>query len=177
MLRKCIPTTCVSQKRSGRSTSPVLKLEQQLLFYPNHRSAGVAGLMLVSISLYFSLPPLTNGALLAASTTITQEIVVDGETLIYIIYELDRRTGGVLPSAELVGYQKYKTANKTATSAPRPQPTISTSRTQPLTSTPSPFYSASQSVSYSRRSAQPSISCALTPVNNMRHLVSTPISF
>ncbi|KAF9464665.1 hypothetical protein BDZ94DRAFT_456593 [Collybia nuda] len=112
-----------------------------------------------------------------ASTTITQEIVVDGDALIYVIYELDRRTGGALPSAELVGYQKYKTANKAATSGPRPQPTTSTPRSHPPSSTLSPFYTASQTTLYSRRPAQPSISCALTPVNNMRHLVSTPISF
>ncbi|KAJ7774787.1 hypothetical protein B0H16DRAFT_74158 [Mycena metata] len=41
-------------------------------------------------------------------TTITQQIVVDGSTLLFVAYELDRRLSpSALPSVELVAFQKY----------------------------------------------------------------------
>ncbi|KAJ7470730.1 hypothetical protein FB451DRAFT_1559923 [Mycena latifolia] len=41
-------------------------------------------------------------------TSVTQQLVVDGSTLLLVVYELDRRTGAsALPSAELLNFQKY----------------------------------------------------------------------
>ena len=47
--------------------------------------------------------------LLAVPTRLTQEIIVDEQTLVYLIYDLDRRNG--MPSAELIGYQTCKPAD------------------------------------------------------------------
>jgi hypothetical protein len=58
--------------------------------------------------------------------TITQEIVVDDETLLFVIYELDRRNANAdyMPSATLLGYQKYRAGEKSnspmATVSPSP---------------------------------------------------------
>ncbi|KAF8228201.1 hypothetical protein L208DRAFT_1292868 [Tricholoma matsutake] len=54
-------------------------------------------------------------------TRLTQEIKVDEQTLVYLIYDLDRRNG--MPSAELMGYQTCKSAETTPAS---PQPNFST---------------------------------------------------
>lgn len=63
--------------------------------------------------------------------TVTQEIVVDDETLLYVVYELDRRNAGPMPSASLLGYQKYRTGDK----GNSPMPTITPS---PSTTLPPP---------------------------------------
>jgi hypothetical protein len=60
--------------------------------------------------------------LLAVPTRLTQEIMVDEQTLVYLIYDLDRRNG--MPSAELMGYQTCKSAETIP--GPPPQPTFST---------------------------------------------------
>ncbi len=54
--------------------------------------------------------------------TITQEIVVDEETLLFVIYELDRRQGP-MPAASLLGYQKYRPVDKGASISPSPSAT------------------------------------------------------
>ncbi|KAJ7709941.1 hypothetical protein B0H17DRAFT_1029920 [Mycena rosella] len=44
----------------------------------------------------------------AMQTSVTQQIIVDGATLLLVAYELDRRTGhSALPSADLISFQKY----------------------------------------------------------------------
>ncbi|EKM82713.1 hypothetical protein AGABI1DRAFT_104604 [Agaricus bisporus var. burnettii JB137-S8] len=45
-------------------------------------------------------------------TNITQEIIVDGESLLFVIYELDRAAGHSLPSAELSGYLNYPSSSR-----------------------------------------------------------------
>ncbi|KAJ7807647.1 hypothetical protein B0H13DRAFT_1669116 [Mycena leptocephala] len=67
-------------------------------------------------------------------STIAQQIVIDGATLLFVIYELDRRAShNALPSAELIAFHKY-TSNANAPlpsnphaypqqqSQPQPQP-------------------------------------------------------
>ena len=48
---------------------------------------------------------------IARAVVLTQEFVVDEETLLLIIYELDRRNGS-MPSAALLGYQKFRASDK-----------------------------------------------------------------
>ncbi|KAF8797991.1 hypothetical protein BYT27DRAFT_7203683 [Phlegmacium glaucopus] len=57
--------------------------------------------------------PLSRCRWLDASRAIvlTQEIVVDEETLLMIIYDLDRKNGS-MPSAALLGYQKFRASDK-----------------------------------------------------------------
>lgn len=103
---------------------------------------------------------------LAIQTNLTQEISIDNETLVYIIYDVDRRNGAVLPSAELLGYQKYRPADKMCISYPPTStvsPTFSYASTTNYALTPFPQY-----VPYARRTNQTSLSCALTPVNILR---------
>jgi hypothetical protein len=47
-------------------------------------------------------------------TNITQEIIVDGASLLFVIYELDRAAGISLPSAEFMGYQNYPSTSRSA---------------------------------------------------------------
>jgi hypothetical protein len=70
--------------------------------------------------LFFKPDALTSH--LAVPTSLTQEIVVDEQTLLYLIYDMDRRNG--MPSAELLGFQPYKSAETTP--IPPPQPPFST---------------------------------------------------
>ncbi|TEB35877.1 hypothetical protein FA13DRAFT_1762129 [Coprinellus micaceus] len=42
-----------------------------------------------------------------APTTLTQELVVDDQVVLYLIYDLDRKNG-FMPSAEFLGFQHYK---------------------------------------------------------------------
>ena len=41
---------------------------------------------------------------------------MDEETLLFVIYDLDRKNGGPMPSATLLGYQKYRAVEKGTTS-------------------------------------------------------------
>jgi hypothetical protein len=50
------------------------------------------------------------------SVILTQEIIVDDETLLFAIYDLDRKNGGPMPSATLLGFQKYRAVDKGTTS-------------------------------------------------------------
>ncbi|KAF8636721.1 hypothetical protein AX17_003524 [Amanita inopinata Kibby_2008] len=47
-------------------------------------------------------------------TIITQEIVVDNQTLLFIVYILDRRAGAALPWAQLSSFQRYNHVDKTS---------------------------------------------------------------
>ncbi|KAJ7097960.1 hypothetical protein B0H15DRAFT_823613 [Mycena belliarum] len=113
-------------------------------------------------------------------TSLTQQLVVDGSTLLLIVYELDRRTGhSALPSAELISFQKY-----ISTSDPKPlayaynypyaAPPASASTYSPPAAAPtyspqSNGYYAPATYAPSQRppptsSYTPSLSSALTPV-------------
>ncbi|KAJ3486683.1 hypothetical protein NLJ89_g11790 [Agrocybe chaxingu] len=92
------------------------------------------------------------------SIVLTQEIIVDDETLLFVIYDLDRRTGGPMPSAALLGYQKYRAADKST-----PQPST-------LSPSPSAPISPPHATPYSRPATQPPLSYNLTP---MRYPAST----
>ncbi|KAJ7285870.1 hypothetical protein C8J57DRAFT_1663148 [Mycena rebaudengoi] len=92
-------------------------------------------------------------------TIITQDIVVDGVTLLFVVYELDRRNGGALPSAELSSCQKYPGAGVAAPKPPPPAPF------------PSSYFGAAGmhpqiyvAQPFSPSSYRPSLSSALTPV-------------
>jgi len=91
----------------------------------------------------------------SVQTSLTQEIVVDEQTLLYLIYDMDRRTG--MPSAELLGYQTCKAAETTP--IPPAQPTFSTI----YSCLPSP-----QSLPFYRQS----LSFPLGSVDHMRHVAA-----
>ncbi|RDB21337.1 hypothetical protein Hypma_011570 [Hypsizygus marmoreus] len=107
-------------------------------------------------------------------TSLTQEILVDDQPLLYLIYDLNRSSSDGVPSADLLGYQNRKVSPK---ASPRP------------TSIPTSPYSHTHSASYptfqpptsscARRNSQTSLSYALTPVNNPRHVAvaATSVSF
>ncbi|KAF8163269.1 hypothetical protein B0H34DRAFT_650490 [Crassisporium funariophilum] len=82
---------------------------------------------------------------------LTQEIIVDDETLLYVIYDLDRRNGGPMPSAALLGYQKFRAADKGS-----PLASFSPS--------PSANYPSPHAQSYGRHATQPSLSYTLSPM-------------
>lgn len=110
---------------------------------------------------------------LAVQTSITQEIMIDNEILLYLIYDLDRKNGGGLPSAELLGYQNSRTVEKP--SAPQQIPRYNS---YPAPSMTHSSYPTTQTMSCARRATQTSLSCALTPVNNIRHhTMPTSMSF
>jgi hypothetical protein len=96
------------------------------------------------------------------SILLTQEIIVDDETLLFMIYELDRKNGGPMPSAMLLGYQKYRAADK---GTPMP------SAISPSPSSTLPFPHTGP---YPRLSTQPSLSYALSP---MRYPTTAPPKF
>ncbi|KAH9484301.1 Conidiophore development regulator abaA [Psilocybe cubensis] len=85
------------------------------------------------------------------SIVLTQEIIVDDETLLCMIYDLDRKSGP-MPSATLLGFHKYRAADKgtpptTASISPSPSTNLSFPHAGP----------------YARPTSQPSLSYALTP--------------
>jgi hypothetical protein len=122
-------------------------------------------------------------------STIAQQIVVDGATLLFVIYELDRRAShNALPSAELISFQKY-TSNAKAPLASNPHAYPQQPTTAPPAAYPPPasapayspngyyaspiagVYTHSQAQTYthahpppSSSSYTPSLSSALTPV-------------
>ncbi|KDR81575.1 hypothetical protein GALMADRAFT_135005 [Galerina marginata CBS 339.88] len=98
------------------------------------------------------------------SVILTQEIIVDDETLLFMIYELDRKNGGSMPSAMLLGYQKYRAADK---GTPMPM----AASVSPSPSSTHPFPHAGP---YARLPTQPSLSYALTP---MRYPTAAPPKF
>lgn len=84
----------------------------------------------------------------ARTIVLTQEIVVDDETLLLIIYELDRRNGS-MPSAALLGYQKIRASDKGAPGSS-------------LSPSPSVNHAIPQAQPYSRHTSQPSLSSGLS---------------
>ncbi len=58
----------------------------------------------------------THAYCLALTVVVTQEIVADNQTLLFIVYNMDRATGSDLPSAQLLNYWKYNHSDKAATS-------------------------------------------------------------
>ncbi|KAF9532945.1 hypothetical protein CPB83DRAFT_589012 [Crepidotus variabilis] len=99
------------------------------------------------------------------SVTITQEIVVDDETLLFVIYDLDRRNGGPMPSVSLMGYQKYRAADNGTTP-------IQTSTS--VSPSPNPMLSTPHGTSYGRPTPQHSLSYSLSP---MRYPSSSGLNY
>ncbi|KAG6868377.1 hypothetical protein C0993_004023 [Termitomyces sp. T159_Od127] len=96
----------------------------------------------------------------AIPTRITQEVIADDETVLYLIYNLDRSMGP-MPSAKLMRWMPM------AKSAPSAPPGVHS----PLTS---PVYHGYPTSSFSAFTpTSPSLSSALTPVNHTRHAAST----
>ncbi|KAG5727680.1 Regulatory protein abaA [Termitomyces sp. T112] len=92
-------------------------------------------------------------------TRITQEIIADEETVLYLVYELDRSMGP-MPSAKVM---RWMTLTKSSPTVPPAH--------LPLTS---PAYAAPL-FSASPRLTSPSLSSALSP--NTRNIASTSLSF
>ncbi|KAF9564677.1 hypothetical protein CPC08DRAFT_660262 [Agrocybe pediades] len=88
------------------------------------------------------------------SVVITQEIIVDDETLLFVIYDVDRKNVGPSPSATLLGYQKYRAGDRGTT--PMTPSAISPS---PVSSVP--FTHAGP---YGRANVQPSHPYTLSPM-------------
>lgn len=84
---------------------------------------------------------------------ITQEILVDGATVLFLSYELDRQTGGPMPSAALRGYQKYRGASSSPP-FPTSSPANTTSSTHASSASPLP-YSLHSSSNASSASSSP----------------------
>ncbi|KAG5353943.1 hypothetical protein C0989_011431 [Termitomyces sp. Mn162] len=95
----------------------------------------------------------------AIPTRITQEIIADEETVLYLVYELDRSMGP-MPSAKVM---RWMTLTKSSPTVPPAH--------LPLTS---PAYAAPL-FSASPRLTSPSLSSALSP--NTRNIASTSLSF
>ncbi|KAG5654527.1 hypothetical protein H0H81_001168 [Sphagnurus paluster] len=95
-------------------------------------------------------------------TNLTQEIVIDGETVMYLLYELVRHNGNPMPSAEFVGYQNHKISPSSSgqASVSSPHWPSSIASFDPHSSPPS------------RRTNQTSLSNALTSSNSSRHGVA-----
>jgi hypothetical protein len=55
-----------------------------------------------------------------APTTLTQELVVDDQVVLYLIYDLDRKNG-FMPSAEFLGFQHYKHSTPSSATGATPQ--------------------------------------------------------
>lgn len=154
-----MPTTSASQRRSGPSISPQSSLEQPMPCYPTRPSRGVGGSIPVRLD-FFHITLITDVLISAIPTSLTQEIVVDDETLIYLIYELDRTTGA-MPSAQLLGYQNRKNPAKPPS---QPHPVQAYPAAHPTS------YPAYPSASLPRRTTQTtSLASALIPPNNLRH--------
>ncbi|KAF8959051.1 hypothetical protein BDZ97DRAFT_1667710 [Flammula alnicola] len=107
------------------------------------------------------------------SVVLTQEIIVDDETLLFVIYELDRKNGGPMPSATLLGYQKYRAADKGTTNTSQQLSANPHPHGTPSGVSPSPGGSAlAHAGPYARpNSIQPSLSYNLSPTaatNSMR---------
>ncbi|KAF6765173.1 hypothetical protein DFP72DRAFT_870308 [Ephemerocybe angulata] len=95
-------------------------------------------------------------------TTLTQELTVDDQVLLYLIYDLDRKNG-FMPSAEFLGFQHYKQDKSNSSSA------SSTSGAVPA------LYPTSQSSSHSRRVPQSSVPYSV-PSNPYSVVPSIPMS-
>ncbi|KAL0946936.1 hypothetical protein HGRIS_013097 [Hohenbuehelia grisea] len=136
--------------------------------------------------------PLARCRWMPTASVITQQIIVDGHTLLYIIHSIDQKVGGAMPTAELTSCQPYRSDATSGTQAPQqpqqPQPhpqvgaTVTPSASYAAASTysypqqpqqqPASVYAAAmhpqqqqqqQYTSYPRRPTQTSLSYALSP--------------
>ncbi|KAJ7452461.1 hypothetical protein B0H11DRAFT_293248 [Mycena galericulata] len=92
----------------------------------------------------------------AVQTTVTQQVVVDGAPLLFVVYELDRRPGpSALPSADLVSFQKYAGSSGQAppNAKPQPEPTYAQYPPQGVLAYSPPTAASSFSPTYSPPSA------------------------
>ncbi|PFH54387.1 hypothetical protein AMATHDRAFT_72875 [Amanita thiersii Skay4041] len=96
----------------------------------------------------------------SASTIITQEIIADNETLLFIVYVLDRKPGKAMPWAQLSSYQRHNVGDKAGSAAP--SSTNAYSYSSLYTPTPN---------QYSRYGSQMSFSYTTMPMN--RYAVPT----
>ncbi|KAK7014893.1 TEA domain-containing protein [Favolaschia claudopus] len=119
-------------------------------------------------------------------TIITQQVIVDNATLLFVVYDLDRRTSpsSALPSAELVKFEHYTSGNKPPSTWAPQQPTNYTTAAgamypAPLstqTYTSNGYFTPPQPASITYGHAHPppttttpytpSLSSALTPVRS-----------
>ncbi|KAG6832385.1 hypothetical protein H0H92_002653 [Tricholoma furcatifolium] len=91
-------------------------------------------------------------------TRITQDILVDDETVLYLIYDLDRRVGQI-PSAKLLRWSTTPKSSHPTPSATSPPPqTTSAYHNYPATTFYTPMRAAHPSVSNPRHIASPSMS-------------------
>lgn len=93
----------------------------------------------------------------SVSIVLTQEIIVDDETLIFVVYELDRKNGGFMPSATLLGYQKYRAPDK------------GTQISSSVSPSPGSTFVFPHAGFYPRPTTQPSLSYALNPTRYPTH--------
>ncbi|KAJ7685151.1 hypothetical protein DFH06DRAFT_31505 [Mycena polygramma] len=123
----------------------------------------------------------------SVKTVITQQIIVDAVTLLFVVYELDRRASpSALPSAEVLTYQKHPSVSADAKPpppspkyAPYPEPPLSANSIHTYAQSPAPAYIAptySPTGYYASAGIYthpppptstytPSLSAALTPVS------------
>ncbi|KAH7930811.1 hypothetical protein BV22DRAFT_1115936 [Leucogyrophana mollusca] len=93
----------------------------------------------------------------ALPTCIVQKIIVDEEVIAVIVYDLDRVQCENMPSAELVGFQKYAGRSEK----------IPTQPNYPVDSgVPNYTHTSGQCIPRSFHPVQTSLSCALTPASN-----------
>ncbi|KAJ7774664.1 hypothetical protein DFH07DRAFT_107813 [Mycena maculata] len=97
----------------------------------------------------------------AVQTTLTQQVVIDGSPLLFLVYELDRHPGpSALPSVDLVSFQKYAGAGVDAkpsvNTKPPPEPAYTPYSPQGVYSTAysSPASAPTFSPTYSPPAAQ-----------------------
>ncbi|KAF8654114.1 hypothetical protein AX16_003646 [Volvariella volvacea WC 439] len=95
------------------------------------------------------------------ATRITQEIIVDQETLCLIIYEIDRKSSSGMPTAELGGYNPLIASSSKLQQVSRPFETFSSY----------PYYSQVQPCP--RRATQSTYPCIPPSSNGIRHTVPT----
>lgn len=91
------------------------------------------------------------------SSTLTQELIVDDQVLLYLIYDLDRKNG-FMPSAEFLGFQQYRPDKMMMNSSSSSPATFgmvpSTTSTAAASSSSSSLYPSSTSSSRGVSSSQ-----------------------
>lgn len=93
-------------------------------------------------------------------TSITQEIIIDDVSLLFVIYELDRTTGNPMPSAQFTGFLKYP-ASRNGLSSGSSGSMSTPSSARPFSLSPAPTANASSiSNNAANRGFSPSSSTA-----------------
>ncbi|KXN82082.1 Regulatory protein abaA [Leucoagaricus sp. SymC.cos] len=101
-----------------------------------------------------------------APTSITQEIVIDDVSLLFVIYELERASGNPMPSAQFMGFLKYPASR----SGFGPGSMTTSSSTRPFTISSSAINSANTSGrTFSTSPGHSSTLCGLTAIANAQH--------